>query len=115
MVSCKAKKQTTVSRSSAEAEYCTIASTAIEVTWIQQLLRDFHVSFSSPALIFCDNQAAFHIASNPTFHERTKHIEIDCHIVRNKILDDIFTKPLPSSTLIPLLSKMAVCNIHRPS
>ncbi|KAL5551858.1 hypothetical protein UlMin_002034 [Ulmus minor] len=129
LVSWKAKKQTTVSRSSAEAEYRALSSTASELIWLQKLLRDFQVEVSSPALLYCDNQAAIHIASNPTFHERTKHIEIDCHFVRERItsgvlkllpirsqhqLADMFTKPLPSAQLSSLLSKMAVKDIHRP-
>ena len=130
LVSWKAKKQTTVSRSSAEAEYRALASTASELFWIHQLLKDIQVEVSSLALLFCDNQVAIHIASNPIFHERTKHIEIDCHFVRDKVtegfiklmpirsqhqLADVFTKALPSSLLFPLLSKMAVKDIHSPS
>ena len=130
LVSWRAKKQTTVSRSSAEAEYRALAATTSELVWLQQLLCDFHVSPSSPALIFCDNQAAIHIASNPTFHERTKHIEIDCHFVRDKIttgsikllpirthhqLADLFTKPLHRLVFQPLLSKMAIHDLHCPS
>lgn len=77
MVSLKAKKQSTISRSSAEAEYRALSSTASELVWIHQLLLDFHITSTDPALIFCDNQAAIHIATNPIFHERTKHIKID--------------------------------------
>ncbi|KAL5766457.1 hypothetical protein ACOSP7_017074 [Xanthoceras sorbifolium] len=130
LVSWKAKKQATISRSSAEVEYRELASTASEITWLQQLLRDFQVDVSSPALLFCDNQAAIHITSNPIYHERTKHIEIDCHFVLEKVasgvlklllirsehpLADIFTKPLPSHVLFPLLSKMVVKNIYKLS
>ncbi|XP_068647981.1 uncharacterized mitochondrial protein AtMg00810-like [Aristolochia californica] len=85
LVSWKAKKQTTVSRSSAKAEYRALSSTASELIWLQQLLQDFHVKVDSPALLHCDNQVAIHIASNPIFHERTKHIEIDCHFVRERV------------------------------
>lgn len=130
MISLKAKKQQTFSKSSAEAEYRALASTASELVWIRQLLQDFQIISSAPALIFCDNQAALHIANNPIFHERTKHIEIDCHFIRDKVtegfikllpvhtqhqLADVFTKALPGSLLFLLMSKMAIINIHSPS
>ncbi len=56
-----------------------------EVIWIQGLLKELGELSKGPALLFCDNKAAIQIAANPMFHERTKHIEIDCHFVREKI------------------------------
>ena len=56
-----------------------------EIMWIRQLLMEVDIETSIPAKLWCDNQAAMHIASNPVFHERTKHIEIGCHFVHEKI------------------------------
>lgn len=130
MISWKSKKQPTVSRSSAEAEYRALAAVSSELIWITQLLMDLHVECLSPAITYCDNQAAISIASNPTFHERTKHIEIDCHFVRDKIVEgflkllpirsnlqlaDMFTKALPSSTLLFLMGKLGITDVHMPN
>ncbi|KAK4384698.1 Retrovirus-related Pol polyprotein from transposon RE1 [Sesamum angolense] len=119
----KTKKQPTVSRSSAEAEYRSLASTICELRWISYLLQDFQVHVQTPIPLFCDNQAVVHITANPIFHERTKHLEIDCHLVREKYkegfvlpshisgkqqLADIFTKCLPGPAFSTLLFKLGL-------
>ena len=97
LVSWKTKKQATVSRSSAEAEYRSLASTVCELLWISYILRDFDITVPLPIPLWCDNQAALHIVANPVFHECTKHLDIDCHLVRDQFkLDFIHPQHIPS-------------------
>ena len=92
LVSWKSKKQNVVARSSSESEYRAMATATCELVWLKQLLRELKFGKIDQMELVCYNQAALHIASNPVFHERTKHIEIDCHFVREKILSgDIVT------------------------
>jgi hypothetical protein len=97
LISWRAKKQATVSRSSSEAEYRALSSATCELQWLLYLLADLQVTLIRTPTLYCDNQSALHIASNPVFHERTKHLDIDCHLVREKVLKGIL-KLLPVST-----------------
>ncbi|XP_074290128.1 uncharacterized protein LOC141616867 [Silene latifolia] len=88
-VSWKMKKQPTVSVSSTEAEYRSMAVAMCEIKWVRGLLRCFGVTATRPAVLQCDNKSALSLARNPVFHAHTKHIEIDCHVVRDAIRDGI--------------------------
>jgi hypothetical protein len=120
-ISWKTKKQTTVSKSSSEAEYRAMNQATSEVIWIRSLLSSLQVQCSSPTVLHCDNQAAIHIAANPVYHERTKHIEVDCHFIRHhlqagtistsyiptkKQQADIFTKALGAKSFHELMVKL---------
>ncbi|XP_071740934.1 uncharacterized mitochondrial protein AtMg00810-like [Rutidosis leptorrhynchoides] len=125
LISWQSKKQTVVSRSSTEAEYRALTDCTCELTWLQSLLHDLHISPTKPVTIFCDNSSTIAFAANPIQHARTKHIEIDCHFVRDKIkagqistvfipsttqVTDVFTKPLSKSPFHSCISKFGICD-----
>jgi hypothetical protein len=127
LVTWRSKKQSVVARSSAEAEYRAMAHTTCELTWLRTVLQEYGLLTQGPTPLYCDNQVAIHIASNPVFHERTKHIEVDCHFVRSKVeskdiitpfvpsgsqLADIFTKALPKNAIDFICSKLGVIDIY---
>ena len=127
LVSWKSKKQNVVARSSAEAEYRAMVIASQELIWLKQLLQELRFGEVTQMSLICDNQAAMHIASNPVFHERTKHIEVDCHFVREKVISgeistsfvnsndqlvDIFTKSLRGPRIDYICNKLGVYDLY---
>jgi hypothetical protein len=86
LISWSARKQATVSRSSTEAEYKAIANATAEIMWVQTLLKESGIQVPATAKLWCDNLGAKYLSSNPVFHARTKHIEVDYHFVRERVM-----------------------------
>ncbi|XP_028080397.1 uncharacterized protein LOC114281984 [Camellia sinensis] len=116
------KKQSTISRSSTEAEYRAFAQASAELQWIHMLLQELSLSFAT-LVLWCDNLSAISLASNPIFHALTKNIEVDYHLIQEQVLShkvmaklvsssdqvvDLFTKPLPVAQFSYLLPKLMV-------
>ena len=119
----KSKKQTTVSWSSSEAEYRSLAQATCDAPWFRYLINDFQIPSPALVAIFCYNQSTTNIAANIVFHERTKHIEIDCYIVYDKVqqgvihllpihtkdqLVDFLTTPLAPGPFCDIKSKLGM-------
>ena len=86
MVSWYSKKQHTISRSSIEAEYRSLANIVAELTWLTSLLEELRVATTKIPIIRCNNLSTVQLAANPVLHARTKHVELDLHFVREKVL-----------------------------
>ncbi|GJY43912.1 ribonuclease H-like domain-containing protein [Tanacetum coccineum] len=123
LISWSSKRQHVLSRSSAESEYRGVANVVAKTTWVRNLLRELLVPLQSATLVYCDNVSAVYLSSNPVQHQRTKHIEIDLHFVRDfvarghvRVLHvpsryqyaDIFTKGLPSPLFTEFRSSLSV-------
>ncbi|XP_011620522.1 uncharacterized protein LOC105420069 [Amborella trichopoda] len=93
------QEKNTVSKSSTEAEYRAMSSIASEIVWVRALLNEFGISTSNPTPLYANNQSVIKIASNPVFHERIKHITVDCHYVCDRYLDGTLSLPYVSSTV----------------
>ncbi|KAK2420319.1 putative mitochondrial protein [Trifolium repens] len=122
LVSWWSKKQSLVARSSAEAEYRSLANLSSEMLWLQSLLTELGCRFYTPKIL-CDNLSTVSLAHNPSLHHRTKHMELDIFFVREKVLSkslvvshvpaqdqwaDIFTKPLSAIKFSALRDKLRI-------
>ncbi|GJY62226.1 ribonuclease H-like domain-containing protein [Tanacetum coccineum] len=87
LLSWSSKRQPTLSRSNAEAEYHGVANAVAETCWLRNLLRELHTPLSSATLVYCDNVSVVYLSCNPVQHQCTKQIEIDIHFVRNPNVD----------------------------
>ena len=123
LISWSSKRQPTVSRSSAEAEYRAVANAVAECSWLRQLLQELLYEVTKATLVYCDNVSAVYLAANPVHHRRTKHIELDIHFVREHValgrvrvlhvptdqqFADVMTKGLPTSTFEGFRSSLCV-------
>ena len=119
-----------MARSSAKAKYRAMALTICELIWLRHLLQELRFGKDEQMKLICDNQAALHIASNPVFHEMTKHIKVDCHFIREKItsgcmttsfvnsndqLANIFTKSLRGPRIKYICNKLGAYDIYAPA
>jgi hypothetical protein len=125
LVSWSSKRQPTVSRSSAEAEYRAVANAAAECCWLRNLLQELHVHVGKATVIYCDNISAVYLSQNPVHHRRTKHVELDIHFVRERValgqfrvlqiptrhqLADVMTKGLPTPLFTEFKSSLCIRN-----
>ncbi|GJZ44478.1 ribonuclease H-like domain-containing protein [Tanacetum coccineum] len=125
LLSWSAKQHVTLSRSSAEAEYRGVANVVAKTAWIRNLLLELHTPLSTATIVYCDNVSVVYLSTNPVQHQRTKHIEIDIHFVRDReyvasgqvrVLHvpsrfqyaDIFTKGLPTTLFLEFRSSLNV-------
>ena len=130
LISWKSKKQDVVARSNTEAKYRAMTLATCKLIWLRHLLQGLRFGKDEQMKFICDNQAALHIASNSVFHERTKHIEVDCHFIREKIasgcvvtsfvnsndqLANIFTKSLKCPRIKYICNKLGAYDIYVPA
>ena len=130
LVSWKSKKQDVVDKLSAEAEYRAMTLATCELIWLKHLLQELRFEKDEQMKLICDNQAALDITSNPVFHERTKHIEVDYHFIKEKIasrcmttsfvnssdqLADVFTKSLRGPRIKYICNKLGPFDLYAPT
>jgi len=92
-VTWRSKKQKVVARSSTEAEFRAMALGVYELLWLKIILEDLKIKLEGPIKLYCDNKSAINIAHNPVQHDRTKHIEVDRHFIKEKLDSGLICTP----------------------
>lgn len=127
VVTWRSKKEHVVSRSGAEAEVRSLALGICEGVWIRRVLKDLHIMASLPVQIYYTSISPISMSENPVQHDKSKHVEIDRHFIREQIegnkvrlvhistkeqIADLLTKPVSTSTFQYLMSKVGCMNIY---
>ena len=99
LISWRCKKQDRVSKSSTEAEYRVMSTACSEIVWLRGLLEELGFPQTTPTSFHADDTSAIQIVTNPVFHECTKHIEVDCHSIRDTLESRVISLPHISSDL----------------
>jgi hypothetical protein len=130
LVGWRSKKQSVVARSTAEAEFRSMASGLCELLWHKILMTELCLYNGAPLQLNCDNQAAIQIVNNPVHHDRTKHVEIDRHFIKEKLdegllqvnfvnsgdqIADVLTKGVCGLNFVKFCDKMGLLDIFAPS
>ncbi|KAH9726797.1 hypothetical protein KPL70_008430 [Citrus sinensis] len=130
LVTWRSKKQKVVARSSAEAEFRGMAQGVCEMLWIKNILKDLGIDYAKPMNLKCDSKAAIEIAQNPVQHDRTKHVEVDRHFIKEKLdektiqfpfvqsgdqLADILTKVVSGRVFHDIIDKLGMIDIYAPT
>ena len=130
LISWSSQKQSSVSKSSTEAEYRTLSEAASEITWLSSILKELRIPLLRPPELYCDNLSSVYLTANPAFHKRTKHFKNHYHYVRERValgllvvrhipsheqIVDIFTKSLPLGIFTSLRFKLGVVVPPTPS
>ena len=107
-----------------------MADLSCKLQWLKVLFVDLGLSHAAPMPVYCDNQSALYITENHVFHEHAKHIELDCHFMRERVqsnlllplrihnsiqITDIFTKPLDCDLFLHHVRKLGVVDLHAPT
>ena len=130
IVTWRSKKQPVVARSSAEAEFRAMCQGICEGIWLRRMLKELGISISGPMNLLCDNKAAIEISKNLVHHDRTKHVGLDRHFIKERVEDgmlkltyvptshqiaDILTNALAENSFESLKSKLGLIDIHNPA
>ena len=120
------QKKTSISLSTAKAEYIAAADCCTQILWIKEALKDVNIGTDQPITIYCDNTSAISLSKNPVMHSKTKHIPIKYNFLHEQVAEqsiileyintkkqiaDIFTKPLPREAFEHLRQKMGVISL----
>jgi len=130
LVTWRSKKQNVVVLSSVEAEFRGMVKEICKLLWLRKMINELELGTENEMKLYCDNKAAIDISHNPVQHDRTKHIEVDRHFIKEKLdshvislpfvrsteqVADVLTKAVATKPFEEMLEKIGMVDIYVPS